>query len=51
MGCADSGWDFPCEPTNFISRKFSKSQEILRNISKILEILDIYCVLSTFKAL
>ena len=27
-----SGWYFPCEPTNFVHRKFSKSQEILKNM-------------------
>ena len=26
------GWYFPHEPTNFVRRKFSKSQEILKNM-------------------
>ena len=29
----NTGWYFPREPTNFVRKKFSESQEILRNIS------------------
>ena len=38
------GWYFPGEHTNFICRKFSKSQEILRNMNQILKVLHEYCV-------
>ena len=27
-----AGWHFPREPTNFVQRKFSKSQEFLKNM-------------------
>ena len=30
------GWYFPRKPTNFVCRKFLKSQEILGNMSQIL---------------
>ena len=32
VGYLYPGWYFPCEPTNFVGRKFSKSQEILKNM-------------------
>ena len=35
---------FPCEPINIVRRKLSQSQEIKRNLSKIIEVFDIYCV-------
>ena len=36
---------------DFVHKKFSKSQEILRNISKIVKLLDRYYVYITFKVL
>ena len=30
-GVLKAGWYFPREPSNFVRRKFSKSQEILKN--------------------
>ena len=32
LGLLSAGWYFPREPTNFVHRKFSKSQEILKNM-------------------
>ena len=46
-----AGWYFPREPTNFVRRKSSKSQEILKNMREMSKELDEYCVLSTFKCL
>ena len=37
-----AGWYFPREPTNFVRRKFLKSQEILRNMSKFSKVMDKY---------
>ena len=42
LGQLTTGWYFPCEPTNFVRRKFSKSQEILKNMHKISKELDEY---------
>ena len=39
-----AGWYFPREPTNFVRRKFSKSQEILKNMHQISKKLNEYCV-------
>ena len=39
-----AGWYFPREPMNFVCRKFSKSQEILKNMHQISEELNEHCV-------
>ena len=46
---APTGWYFPREPTNFVSRKFLEPQEILESKSQIIKILDGYRAYSIFK--
>ena len=43
-----AGRHFPREPANFVHRKFSMSQEILKNICWTIKWLEGYCVFSTW---
>ena len=41
---------FPREPMNFVRRKFSMSQEILRNMNQTIKLFDRFHVHNTIKA-